>query len=49
MLKLIKFYLTDHQETKIFFEKIDKFKWDYGVSIVINSFYSYFNPIMLSH
>jgi hypothetical protein len=49
LLGLIKFCLTDGQENKIWLEKTTGLKRDYRVSIVIDTSYSCFNPIMLSH
>jgi PAX-interacting protein 1 len=46
---LIKFWLTDEQENKIWLEKIAGLKRDYRVSIVINTSYSCFNELLLSH
>jgi hypothetical protein len=46
---LIKFCLTDGQENKIWLEKIAGLKRDYRVSIIIDSSYSCFNPLMLPH
>jgi PAX-interacting protein 1 len=46
---LIKFFLTDGQETKIWLEKIAGLKRSYRVTIIIDSSYSCFNDLMITH
>jgi hypothetical protein len=46
---LIKFFLTDGQETKIWLEKIAGLKRSYRVTVIIDSSYSCFNDLMIAH